>query len=693
MRWLSFILLAGVSTAALAAEAERADEEIVVTVERVPDAVFGAAGTATLIKDVPQGISVVPAYVIDVQQPLSLTDIVRNTPSVSNFRNGSETFRTLSVRGFVQNETTVDGLRNTDALNIQPDGLATIERVEVIRGPAAALYGRGSLGASVNIVTKKPQDPPAARLDLEAGSRDLLGGVADVTGPIGGGLGVRAIGAYEARDSFIDFIDVEAWQVAPSVAADLTDDTRLLAQLDYRERHQLRYIGLPRYGTLIGLDDLKLPIGANFGEPGLPETENTGLQATTILDHRVAADWTVQLAARFTRNTYDQEAVALRTLGADNRTLARSWNRFDEAQDEAAFFASTNVGFATGGVGHDLRVGLEHARFSYDSKFFSGRIASIDIANPVYGARPTGVFLLDDTTDRIEGTGLSVQDQVTLTPALKLLLGGRLDWIDTSRRSNLTSDRGRRDVSAFSPRVGATYDATPNVTLFASWGRNIEAQNNGGSNAALTPFEPIRGNQAEAGVKLSQGGRVAATLGVYRINATGVLTADPTPGSFFSVPTGRRRSQGAEAEVNWQPVEGLSLLGYVSYTDAEIRRDTNLAAGTPIQNVPEWAARLFALYEVPSGPLAGFSVNAGVTHQGDQPGNLAAAASRFVIPDSTIVDAGVAYRAGRVRVALQARNLFDRRHFIRGAFDGRNVVPGDPRSVILSIGYAWTAGR
>jgi iron complex outermembrane recepter protein len=686
---LTTIALPSMSVAAEPA-ADNPQSTIVVTGQRVPDALEGE-GKLVAIKDVPQGISVVTREIIDLQQPFTLSDIVRNTPSISNFRNSSETFRTISVRGFVQNETTTDGLRNTDALNIQPDGLANIERVEVIRGAAGALYGRGSLGASVNIVTKKPFDALAARIDLTGGSRSMASVSADFNAPLGGGFSTRVIGAYESRDSFVQFSPLRGFQLAPSLAWD-GGTTRALVQLDYRERSVLRYIGLPLYGTIRGTNDLVLPIGLNLGEPTLPPTINAGLQVTASVERDLSSDWSMRVAGRYTRNTYDQQAISLRTLAADNRTLSRSYNRFVEAQDEYAAFASLDGKVTTGSIEHELRFAIDHARFTYDSLFLGGAIGPINIANPVHGLRPV-VFSppFDDTVDRITATGVSVQDRITLFPGLKLLLGGRYDWIDTQRRSKLTGQVGRRTPSAFSPRAGATFDVTPNVTLYGSWGRNIESQNNGGSNATLTPFDPIRGEQYEAGVKLSQNERVAATFGVYRIEATGVLTADPS--STFSIPTGRRRSQGVEAEINWQPIAGLSLLGYASYIDAQITADTRLPTGTQIQNVPKWQARLFASYEAPEGALAGFGLNGAVTYLGSQPGNLAAVATRFTVPSSTIVDAGISYRTGPLRVAVQARNLLDQRHFIRGAFDGRNIIPGDPRTIFVSLSYAWQERR
>lgn len=671
---------------AYAEESKDERREIIVTGQKIPDAASGATGAPVLIRDVPQGISVITEEVFDIQQPLSLTDIIRNSPSIGGFRNSSENFRSFSVRGFTQNETTTDGLRNTDALNIQPDGLASIERIEVVRGPSAALYGRGSLGGAINIVTKKPLNAPQARIDIVGGTRQFLSGAADITGPIVGNLSGRIIAGYEHRDSFIDFTPIRSLQVAPSLGV-TTGDTRALFQLDYRERRQIRYIGLPLYGTIRGLNDIKLRQGLNFGEPSLPEARNTGLQVTGSLEHDIRDNWSVRVAGRYTSNTFDQQAVALRTLGADNRTLSRSWNRFDEKQDEQAVFLSSNISFDTGNIDHEVRVGFEHAQFTYDSVFFSGRIASINIASPVYGAQPTGIFVLDDTTDKIRGMAISFQDQITLTPQFKILIGGRYDWIDTRRISNISPSAGRRTTGAFTPRVGATFDATESVTLYASWGRNIESQNNGGSNATLTPFRPVRGEQYEGGVKISINDRVAGSLGAYRINADGVLTADPA--SFFSIQTGKRRSQGIEAELNLQPVAGLTLSGYATYTDAEILFDTRLPTGTPIQNVPKYAARLFALYEVQEGDFAGLSLNTAVTYAGQQFGNLAAVATRYTVPDSTVVDAGIGYTTGPVRFGLQARNLLNQSHFIRGAFDGRNIVPGDPRSIIFSIGYRW----
>ena len=343
-------------------------EEVEVVVGRDYRAASAATATRieTLIHDVPQSVQVVTAQLIADQRPLILNDALQNVSGISGLRNSAEIFRTFNVRGFTTIDLSVDGLRNTYGLNDQPDAVATIDRIEVAKGPTAALYGRGSLGGTVNVVTKSPRAERRTDLSFSTGSGGLIQPTIDVGGALtpGGGLRARAIVDYEDRDTPIDFVSVRRWQIAPAVEFDI-GATTVLMKTDFRSRRGRRFVALPAYGTVAGLDDLQLPFNLFIGEPAAGAAENTGWQTTVRGDHRVNSRWTVTTAARWTYNTFDMPSVGPNALQADRRTLTRRYSRFDEAEREVSLDAWVTGTIAAGPVTHTLVAGADWARFEY----------------------------------------------------------------------------------------------------------------------------------------------------------------------------------------------------------------------------------------------------------------------------------------------------------------------------------------
>jgi iron complex outermembrane receptor protein len=539
--------------------------ESVTTTGQTYEVTVAATGTKTdtPILDIPQSIQVIPEQVIEDQKPLTLSGILRNVSGFSQTRTDFEVFRSFKLRGFDVLDTTTDGIRNTDSLNIQADGLANIERVEVLKGPASALYGRGSIGGGINIVTKKPMPDSHQELRLNAGSFNHIQAGIDVTGPLNESKSIRyrLIGDYEHRDSFIDFIEITALQIAPSLQFDLGTSSTLTLQSDYRYHRQPRYLGLPQYGTIRGTDDIKLPFSRFFSEPGLEKTKNMGSQSTAILDHRFSKDWTGRMAVRWTQNYFFQPTASPGALQADNRTLNRSFLLFDEVEKEITFDADTTKTVRLGSTEHKLTAGLDYAWWHYDSKFFLGSIAPINIENPVYGARPTGVFLLADTRDIISSYGLFVQDQMRLLPRLKAVVGGRFDHIKNENRDLAIPVSGDREDSQFSPRLGVVIEIAPKVSVYGSYSTSIHPNyGEAFANPTATPFKPQRGRQYEAGIKFDVSRRLFGTVAAYHLTQKDVLVDDPNnPTGFFLISTGEQRSRGLEADLFCSPINGLDI--------------------------------------------------------------------------------------------------------------------------------------
>jgi len=643
-----------------------------------------ATRSETPIQQLPQPVQVVTAQVIADQRPLILSDVLRNVSGISALRNSAEVFRTFNVRGFTSFDLSVDGLRNTYGLNDQPDAVAHLERLEVVKGPTAAQYGRAGLGGTVNLVTKSPLPQRATWMSLSTGSGGLIQPTIDVTGPLTskGGVRGRAVVDFEQRDTPIEFVGVERWQLAPSVEFDLGRATTVLLKTDYRSRSGRRFVALPAYGTVTGLSDLRVPYDLFIGEPNAGLTENTGWQSTARLDHRFSAKWSLTTAVRWTANTFDMPSVGPNALQADRRTLTRRYSRFNETEQEAAWDGWMTGRFTTGALDHTIVVGGDASRFEYDSQFFSGRIGAIDISRPVYGQPITGVFLLDHTVDRIGGAGVYAQDQVTVTPRLRAQLALRYDRITKARRFVVANNRvAERTDGAVSPRIGVSFDVAAGAAVFGSYSEGLVGIADGTANQTGRPFRSQEGRQWEGGVKLDLADAVQVTVAGFELTRTGGVVPDPA-NATFSIQTGEQRSRGFEMDGNWQSSGGLSLLATYTFTAAEVTRDTSITIGNVLANVPRHAGRVWGKYVVPSRAISGLAVALGATFQGEQQGNIA---NTLTIPSSWVTDAGLFWERGRIGVQLNAVNLFDRRYALRGAFGNTGIIPGDTRRIVLTF--------
>ena len=643
-----------------------------------------ATRTDTPIIRTPQSIQVVNAQIIADQRPLILSDALRNVSGISSLRNSAEVFRSFNIRGFTALDMSVDGLRQTYGLDVQPDAVAHIDRLEVLKGPSAALYGRGSLGGTLNVVTKSPQRGRATTVSLSTGSGGLLQPTIDVTGAINpsGSVRARAIVDYENRDTPIDFVGVERLHVAPAIEFDVSPRTLLQVKSDYRRREGLRFVALPAYGTVLGLDDLRLPYDLFIGEPGAGPTESSSWQTTTRIDHAISSTWKLSGAARWTDVTLDMPSVGPRALQPDARTLTRRYTRFDDTERELTFDGWATGSVMLGGLTHQIVVGSDWSRFEYESRFSSGGVASIDISRPMYGLPITGVFLLDHTIDRISGGGLYLQDQIGIGSRADVLVGARYDRV-VKRRSYILNDRvAARSDDAVSPRVGVSFMVRNGVALFGSYGEGLVGVADGTANQTGTPFRAQQGHQWEGGVKVDLAGGMVLTAAIFDLTRDGVLVTDPVD-PVFQIQTGQQASQGLELDASWQSARGVSLIGSYTYVDAAVTRDTTIPVGNILMNVPRHAGRVWGKYVLPAASPTGiFAVAAGLTAQGEQQANVT---NTLAIPASWVGDLGLFWEKGRVGAQLNVVNLFDRKYAARGAFGGTGIIPGDGRRIVLTL--------
>jgi len=636
---------------------------------------------------VPQSIQVISRELIDDQQPYTLSDIIRNTSGVGAPRNSIEPFNSFKLRGFEVSESFTDGIRNTNALNIQAGGMASIESVEVLRGPGGAMYGLSSPGGVVNVVSRKPTQDSHISGTIRAGNL----GNRQIAGDIGGSLATegvlsyRLVAQYEERDSFVDFVGAESWQLAPSLQWSIAPKLSLLYQGDWRRREGLRYFSLPLEGTLRNTNLFRLDRSLFTGEPQQGNTVNDSEIHTLTFRHSENAGNSSRLYGRFINTDYDQPSVAVVNFREDGRSMNRRFNQFVEHQDEWIVGTDMVRTFQGFGFQHVVSAGINYAEWTYDSEFIRGSVGPLDLLAPVYGSPIAIMFVLAESKDQFEQLGGSLQDYIAVRDNLHLLLGVRWDRLVNETANLQTGTVTSSADTQWSPRFGLSLEAMPGIAPYISYSRTFVANASFGfvRSPDGRPFGPQRGSQMELGVKFDLLDSLTSTISVFDIEQSNVLTVDPLD-PFFRVPTGMQQSKGIEFSGTYESEQGISLLTSYAYTDAEVAKDTVIASGTRLDNVPRHTARLWGRYARSMANDYVVGINAGATYSSSAP---IAIGGPLKVDSWTVLEGGIFVSKGPLLAELKVDNISDRDYLLRGAFGGNGVVPGDARRVMLSLSW------
>jgi iron complex outermembrane recepter protein len=673
------------------APAAQSDEpiELVVTGEqdnyRVTDSSTGTK-TDTPLRDIPQSIQVIPQQILRDQQITGLDDALRNAPGVSqSFNSAANNF--FSIRGFEAAATNLlrDGL--VDPLAGQLNELTSIERVEVLKGPASVLFGLGNPGGVINLVSKRPLSDPFYAIDATVGSYSFYRGALDLPGPLNDSKTVlyRLNTAYRNRGSFVDFYSGEQFNISPVVSVAIGDKTNLTLEGEYIDARDSYISGVPVIGTVLPNPNGEVSRNRNFGEPS-DEITQTITRLGYQLEHKFSDNWSLRNAFRFTFRDYSDRQTIPVSLDADNRTFNRFYREYD--LENTNYTLTTNlVGkFSTGSIQHQLLFGVDWNRLeNFSPRYIQRQAESIDIFNPVYGL-PLGEITFDEFSDNSEtnSLGIYLQDQIALTDNLKLLLGGRFDTYDQKYEDFTNNTESSGSDSAFSPRFGIVYQPIPAISLYASYTRSFTPPNGTFFFGVDSTLQPERGTQYEIGVKADLNSRLSATLAFFDLTRTNVSTADPN-NEGFTIQVGEQNSKGIELSLAGEIVPGWNIFAGYAYIDARITEDNTFAVGNRLPNTPEHSFNLWTTYEIQQGELQGLGAGIGLFFVGDRAGDLD---NTYDVPSYVRTDAAIFYNRDRFRVALNFKNLFDVDYF-ESALSSSRVYYGQPFTVQGTISWQF----
>ncbi|OCX98398.1 MAG: TonB-dependent receptor [Pseudomonas sp. K35] len=649
-----------------------------------------ATRTDTAIHETPQSISVVPAQVVEDIGATRLEDALDYAGGVERGNNfGGQGLTEFLVRGFSTQEFYRNGFAVNRGYPNMPDA-STLERIEVLRGPASMLYGRGDPGGTFNIVSKQPQAERRTVLGSQVNTDGLRRGTLDTTGALdeSAAFTYRLNLVAEGSDSFRDHVESERYNIAPVLRWQLSDDTALILEGDYLHNRHPMDRGLTRYPNQAG----DLSRDRFLGEESAGKLTNQNATTQLRLEHQLDSQWMLRGGIQYLDGSLDGGAVENNGLAADGRTVGRNYSERWLNWNDLAVQANLEGHFDAAGLAHTLLLGVEFDDFNYDSQIDrSGGATSdfpIDLYDPVYG-QPLPALTRTTTYDdeNLKSYAFFLQDQIALTERLTAQVGARLERFE-QRYENKLTPAGSWDQAhnAVSPRFGLIYDLTEELAVYANTSRSFKP--NRGADRSSQAFDPEKGIAHEVGIKYELPEHdLSVTAALFHITKENVLTSDPVD-SNYQIAAGEARSRGFDISVAGNITPQWRVIGGYAYVDAEVTESSSasMPTGTRLANVPRHSFNLLDTYEFAEGPLAGLGVGMGVKYVGDRKGG--ATSTAFDMDAYTTVDLLAYYPlTERVRLNLNLNNLFDEEYEER-TWGNIWAYPGAPRT--LQAGIAIT---
>lgn len=635
-----------------------------------------ATKTDTALRDVPQSVTVITKDLIKDQDMRSMGDVVRYVPGVS-MGQGEGHRDAPTLRG---NSSTadffVDGVR--DDVQYYRD-LYNAERIEILKGPNAMIFGRGGGGGVINRVTERADWTDRREVTVQGGSYDSWRGAVDLGGGISDDAAVRLNAFYENSDSYRDHVNVERFGINPTATFNFTDQTQLRVGYEYFDDHRTVDRGVP---SLNGRP-LDISRSAFFGNPDLSYAETAVHFVHATLEHEFAPNLRLRNNTvfadydKFYQNVHANSAVNL----AGNVTL-QAYNSGTIRQN---IFNQTDLIWdtTTGSIKHKILAGLEFGWQDTDNTRAPNTApGTVNIANPTtFVPVVFGTPLQANNTVDASVVAAYLQDQIELSEQFQVVAGIRFDRFDLDfddlRPAN--ADFGRAD-DLVSPRVGAIYKPVEPVSIYASYSVSYLPQSGdqfGSLDATSAALEPEEFENLELGVKWDITPALSLTAALYQLDRSNTRAIDPI--TSLTVLTGEQRSEGFELGLAGNITEEWSVMAGYALQSSEITKTTTAApAGREVPLVPEQTFSLWNHYRFTES----LSAALGVTHQSDM---YASISNAVVLPSFTRVDAGVYYKLNdNLEAQVNVENLFDETYWST-AHNDNNITPGSPRAVRVTL--------
>jgi len=651
--------------------------------------------TATPIEQIPQSIQVIPKSVIAGQNNLTVSEAIQNASNVQGPNTlgiANTDFANSKIRGF-KAEQWLDGLVVNYSTGDR-DAFANVERIEILKGPAAILYGGGTgapIGGAINIISKLPTDVAGGAFGVTFGSNSYARPYFDINQPISadGTVLFRVTGEYTSADSFVDVLEQDRYSFNPTLTLTNKTDTTLTIQARKSRYEQQAYPGLPVTGTVAG--NFRLDRDLYIGDPDLPRSYSEVEGVTVTLDHRFDDVWSFNVLSRWSRSGFDQKsqgAISADFTGAtpDYPPSTFSLANIDLLQKQEEFTINPNVQarFSAGPTKNTLLLGADYSRSTDRGHMFADLgVLPVDLLNPIFltpysDPNPASPFFVPffDFQNVYETKGVYGQIQTTVFDRIHLLGGLRWANIDVEYLEKTLATTFAVDDSKVLPRAGVVVDLLPGFSVYASYSEGMRWA---GFNQALE-VKPEFSEQREAGIKFNLANQLTGTIAVFDIDRSNIPTA---VGGFVAELTDQN-ARGFETDFIWQPNRNWQVLANYGYVDAEI--SSGASKGMKLVEVPAHSGRVWVNYQFEPDVLKGWSIGGGVYAASDQ---FVDFANIYKTGAYFTVDAKVGYETETFAASFNVKNLTNEEYFVPYSWLGGQVAPGADRAFYGTLVYKY----
>ncbi len=661
--------------------------------------------TDTSILETPQSISVVTRQQMDLQRPTSTSAALRYTAGATSEKFGGfgDYIDLTRIRG-VDADYYLDGLRiisNAGSWLPQIDPY-TLERVEVLRGPSASLYGQGTGGGIVNQVSRKPQAEVSHELNIQYGSFERKHIGFDTTGPMNEDqtLLYRFTASGLDSNGQVEDVQHERLYLAPSLTWLPDEHTSwTLMATHSREPDLPNYNSLP--AAVLGLNNSPYPQikrRRNFTDMNFEGSSRRQNSLSSLFEHELANGWTFTSNTRYMYIDSDlQRGIVYGYQAVDGRPqLKGTYEQTSAKVNTLSLDNNLRGDIELGPTTHTVLAGIDYSKGTVKNDLYSVGPVLFD----PYGSNYRPNITPDFTASRaapwrvkqaLTREGVYLQDQIAYDH-WRLTLSARHDWSKTDDQTNsysATSRTTRQYDKKWSGRAGLSYQFDAGIAPYVSYSTSFDPLL--GTDYKGDTFIPVESKQSEVGIKYHpQNSKTLMSAAVFQLNQTNVKTSDADH-LGFSNQAGEVRIRGLDLQATSEIAENTNLIASYTYLDNVLIKDSRYQ-GKQLVQTPEHSAAVWLDYLIGSGPLAGLQLGSGVRYLGETYGDPS---NTFKVPDATLVDVALNYDLGHLisewkgsAVALNVSNLANKQ-YVASCSSQMYCFIGQDRTVTATLNYRW----
>jgi iron complex outermembrane receptor protein len=660
------------------------------------------------LMDLPQSVSTINRDVIEQQQVTQLSDVVKNFNGVYIMGNTGGYQEELAGRGFAytNSNTFKNGVRFN---NTQLPEMSSLERVEVMKGSTAILFGNVAAGGIINLVTRKPLFENGGEFSVRVGSYDFYKPSIDVYGPVNNSkvAAFRINTVYENAGSFRDDVHSERTYVNPSLLFKLGKKTDLLFEGDYLNDNRTADFGVGSINyELIDVPRSRF-IGVKWSHYNTQQKS-----ASTTLSHAFNNNW--QIRGVIAYQNFISDLFANQRPNGNNQFIKtngdwiRGLQRTKVEEDYYVAQVDLTGKFNTGFLNHTLLIGSDVDKYNTENIAYNAlnKYDSTNVFDPEkYQSRNDIPDLTKKTSTAtpVSRAGFYVQDLMSFIDQIKLLAGVRYSYLenesDVLTFSNSSHAETNQIDRAFSPRIGVIYQPMPTMSFFGSYSTSFTPNTGVDIDGNVLPPSII--DQYEVGVKNDLlKGLLSVNVTLYQIrnsNLAQTSLVDGNTNTNIKELAGEITSRGLEVDVMTKEWSGFSvILGY-SYNDTRYTKSNIYEEGSKLKYNPDHTANTSIYYSFHNSTikaLHNFNAGAGALYIGDR---YAGRSTRVTVPNDSYklialpsyvsLEAGAGYILSNLSLRLKVTNILNVLSY--NVHDDNSVNPIAPRQLMGTVTYKF----